>query len=106
MNAVLQHWLKADSQKHDSRSRTLFLSASVRPIAHSLKLLKMAFQRAFEHDAFAVAKAAAYSSILTLFPGLLIVGAILATSPRFEIYVGEISYALGQILPAGSGGNN
>jgi membrane protein len=69
---------------------------------HSLKLLTAAFRRAFEHDAFSVAKAAAYSSILTLFPGLLVLGAILATSPRFEVYIGEISYALGQILPAGS----
>jgi membrane protein len=103
MNAVLQHLLKEDPQKHDSRSRkTLSVSAPVRQSVHSLKLLKMAFRRAFEHDAFAVAKAAAYSSILTLFPGLLILGAILATSPRFEIYVGEISYALGRILPAGS----
>jgi membrane protein len=104
MNAVLQHLLKEDSQKHDSRSRSMLsVSAPVRQIVYALKLLKMAFRRAFEHDAFAVAKAAAYSSILTLFPGLLILGAILATSPRFEIYVGEICYALGRILPAGSG---
>jgi membrane protein len=33
-----------------------------------LRLLRLAFWRAFQHDAFATAKAAAYSSILTFFP--------------------------------------
>src|SRR5690348_17520931 len=36
-----------------------------------LRLLRLAFWRAFQHDAFATAKAAAYSSILTFFPTLL-----------------------------------
>jgi len=39
-----------------------------------LKLLGLAFWRAFEHDAFAVAKASAYSYILTFFPPLLVLG--------------------------------
>jgi len=103
MNAVLHLLLKEDSQRDSRTRKTLSTSDPVRQIVHSLSLLKMAFRRAFEHDAFSVAKAAAYSSILTLFPALLILGAILATSPKFEIYVGEISYALGLILPAGSG---
>lgn len=71
-------------------------------IRRFLVLLRMAVWRAFEHDAFAVAKAAAYSSILTLFPALLVVGSVLATSHRTEVYVREISYALGRILPAGA----
>jgi membrane protein len=58
--------------------------------------------RAFQHDAFAVAKASAYSSILTFFPALLVVGSVLATSSKGESYLREISYALGRILPAGS----
>src|SRR5438045_2291174 len=67
-----------------------------------LRLLRLAFWRAFQHDAFAVAKASAYSSILTFFPALLVVGSVLATSRRTEVYLREISYALGRILPAGS----
>jgi len=66
-----------------------------------LRLLRLAFWRAFEHDAFAIAKASAYSSILTFFPLLLVVGSVLATSRRTEVYLREISYAVGRILPAG-----
>jgi len=69
---------------------------------HFLRLLRLAFWRAFQHDAFAIAKASAYSSILTFFPGLLVIGSVLATSHRTEAYLREISYALGKILPAGS----
>jgi membrane protein len=71
-------------------------------IRRFLRLMRLAVWRAFEHDAFAVAKAAAYSSILTLFPALLVVGSILATTRKGEVYVREIGYALGRILPAGS----
>src|SRR6202048_4614723 len=67
-----------------------------------LRLLRLAFWRAFQHDAFAIAKAAAYSSILTFFPALLVIGAVLATSRKTEAYLSELSYALGKILPAGS----
>src|SRR5216684_2209374 len=66
------------------------------------RLLRLAFWRAFQHDAFATAKAAAYSSILTFFPALLIIGSVLATSRRTDEYLREISYALGRILPAGA----
>jgi membrane protein len=67
-----------------------------------LRLLRLAFWRAFQHDAFAIAKASAYSSILTFFPALLLVGSLLANSRRTEAYLREISYAVGKILPAGS----
>src|SRR5215472_9887138 len=66
------------------------------------RLFRMSVWRAFEHDAFAVAKASAYSSILTFFPALLVLGSVLATSGKGEAYLREISYALGRILPAGS----
>jgi membrane protein len=68
-----------------------------------LRLLRTAVWRAFQHDAFAIAKASAYSSILTFFPALLVVGSVLATSRKFAAYLREISYALDRILPAGSG---
>src|SRR6202007_209482 len=67
-----------------------------------LRLLRLAFWRAFQHDAFSIAKASAYSSILTFFPALLVVGSLLATSRKGAPYLREISYALSRILPAGS----
>src|SRR5271154_3619602 len=67
-----------------------------------LRLLRLAFWRAFQHDAFSIAKASAYSSILTFFPALLVVGSVLATSRKGAPYLREISYALSRILPAGS----
>jgi len=67
-----------------------------------LRLLRDSFWRAFAHDAFATAKASAYSSILTFFPVLLIIGSSLASWRKGGPYLREISYALGSILPAGS----
>src|SRR5215467_6455379 len=66
-----------------------------------LRLLRLSFWRAFVHDSFATAKASAYSSILTFFPVLLIVGSGLANWRKGGPYLREISYALGSILPAG-----
>lgn len=66
------------------------------------RLFRLAVWRAFEHDAFAIAKASAYSSILTFFPALLVLGSVVATIRRGDVYLREISYALGRILPAGS----
>ncbi len=68
-----------------------------------LRLLRLAFWRAFQHDAFSTAKASAYSSILTFFPALLVVGSVLATWRKGAPFLREISYALSRILPAGSG---
>src|SRR5260370_37206660 len=59
-----------------------------------LRLLRLAFWRSFQHDAFAIAKASAYSSILTFFPGLLVVGSLLATWRKGAPYLREISYAV------------
>jgi len=67
-----------------------------------LRLLRTAFWRAFVHDAFAIAKASAYSSIFTFFPVLVLVGSVLANWRKGAPYLREISYALGSILPAGS----
>jgi membrane protein len=67
-----------------------------------LRLLRLAVWRAFQHDAFSIAKASAYSSILTFFPALLIVGSVLATWPKGALFMREISYALSRILPTGA----
>src|SRR3984885_10537368 len=68
-----------------------------------LRLLRLAFWRSFQHDAFSIAKASAYSSILTFFPALLVVVSLLATWRKGAPYMREISYALSRILPAGGG---
>jgi len=70
-------------------------------ILRFLRLVRLAFWRAFQHDAFAIAKASAYSSILTFFPALLVVGSILATTRISDAYAREVGGALGKILPAG-----
>ena len=67
-----------------------------------LRLLRLAFWRAFVHDAFAIAKASAYSSILTFVPVLLLIGSTLASWRKGAPYLREISYAIGSIIPAGS----
>src|SRR5215813_12277076 len=71
-------------------------------IKRFLRLLRLALWRSFQHDAFAVAKASAYSMILTFFPALLVVGSVLATSYKNQAYLNEISGAIDRILPAGS----
>jgi len=67
-----------------------------------LNLLRKAVWRAFQHDAFAIAKASAYSSILTFFPTLLVLGSVLAARRNTQAYSREISDALTKILPAGT----
>jgi uncharacterized BrkB/YihY/UPF0761 family membrane protein len=67
-----------------------------------LRLLRLAFWRAFQHDAFSIAKACAYSSILTFFPLLLVVGSVLASFREGQVYMHELTIALGSILPTGS----
>ena len=59
-------------------------------MSHFFEHLRMAFWRAFEHDAFGVAKAAAFSAILTLFPAVLVFASILSRSSSSELFVREI----------------
>ena len=64
--------------------------------------LRRAFWQAFQHGQFSVAKAGAYSSILTLFPAFLVVTSILEASHQTEGFVQQISGAVGWVLPPGS----
>jgi len=64
--------------------------------------LRFAFWRAFQHDAFAVAKGAAFSAILTFFPAILVLASILSHSQSSEAFVREIFRAVGRILPKGT----
>lgn len=63
---------------------------------------RIAMLRAFQHDAFQVAKAAAFSAILTLFPAILVLASLLSISHLTEPVVRELSHALGRILPEGT----
>jgi membrane protein len=71
-------------------------------ILRFLNLLRKAVWRAFQHDAFAIAKASAYSSILTFFPTLLVLGSVLAARRNTQPFLREISEALAKIMPAGT----
>jgi len=63
---------------------------------------RLALWRAFQHDAFSVAKAAAFSAIITLFPAILMLASILSISRTTEMLFREVSHALGRILPEGT----
>jgi membrane protein len=63
---------------------------------------RMALLRAFQHDAFAVAKAGAFSAILTLFPATLVIASVLSISHTTVSLLREVSHALGRILPEGT----
>jgi membrane protein len=103
MSANPQH-LPSLSRDAVSRLHPVAERTTLKPlILRFLRLLRLAFWRAFQHDAFAVAKASAYSSILTFFPGLLVVGSVLATSRKTAGALREVTYALNRILPAGAG---
>ncbi len=67
-----------------------------------LVLLRRSFWNTFQHNGFAVAKAAAYSGILTLFPAFLVMASLLAASNRTSSFITQISYAIGKVLPPGS----
>jgi membrane protein len=64
--------------------------------------LRKALWRAFEHDVLGVAKGAAFSSVISLFPALLAVASILAAFNETADVVQEISYAVGRIMPPGT----
>ena len=64
--------------------------------------LRRAFWQAFEHGQFSIAKGAAYSSILTLFPAFLIITSALEASHNTEGFLEQIADAVGWVLPPGS----
>src|SRR5271167_250694 len=63
---------------------------------------RLALWRAFQHDAFAVAKGAAFSAIFTLFPAVLLVASVLSASRTTTAFAREIGHAVGRILPEGT----
>jgi membrane protein len=68
---------------------------------HFVTRVRRAFWQAFQHGQFSVAKGAAYSSILTLFPGFLIITSVLEAAHATEGFLYQISAAVGWVLPPG-----
>ena len=65
--------------------------------------VRLSLWRGFQHDAFGVAKGAAYSSILSLFPVLMIVASLMVTAANGPEYIMEITAAAYRVLPPGMG---
>ena len=61
-------------------------------------LTRRSFSSAQEDNCFNIAKGAAFSATLSLFPGLIVVAALLFRGDAAEM-VGEISRFMGQVLP-------
>jgi membrane protein len=64
--------------------------------------IRRAFWQAFLHGQFSIAKAAAYSSILTLFPAFLVVTSILEASHNTEGFLSQIASVVHWVLPPGA----
>jgi membrane protein len=71
---------------------------------HTLNQLRRAFWNGFRHGIFMNAKGAAYSSILTVFPALIVIAWVLNQTGMTATFLKEISNALGTVLPPGSRG--
>jgi membrane protein len=65
-----------------------------------LRHLRKAIWLALDHDVLNTAKASAYSGMLMLFPGMLVMTTLLAQVPEGTTLVGEIRASFEQFLPA------
>jgi membrane protein len=73
------------------------------PWKRYLRNFRLSFWRAFQHDAFGVAKGVAYSAVFSLFPILMIVASLLITATNGQQYVREIVDTAYRVLPPGMG---
>jgi membrane protein len=64
-----------------------------------LQQLRRATLHALSHDVLTLARAAAYSAILGLFPALLVITTVVALVPQGDTLMGEIRSALADFLP-------
>jgi membrane protein len=71
-------------------------------MASFVRQFRKALWLALEHDVLNTAKAAAYSGMLTLFPALVVLTALLAQVPEGTSLVGEVRGAFEQFLPGDS----
>jgi membrane protein len=67
-----------------------------------LRIVGRALSRSLEDDVFGLAKAGAYSAILTLFPALMVLAAILASSENTRLLLDQAADALSHIFPRGT----
>jgi membrane protein len=65
----------------------------------AVQYLRKALWSAFGHSAFSMAKAAAYSAMLSIFPALVVVTTLFAVMPSGDDIRGVIRSALQQVLP-------
>lgn len=61
--------------------------------------LRQAFWKAFGHNAFTIAKASAYSALLSLFPALLVAARLLSVAPTSDAVRGDVHSLLVDVLP-------
>lgn len=61
--------------------------------------LQRALWKAFGHNAFTIAKSAAYSELLSLFPALLVVATLLSLTPATENIRGDVRNLVFDLLP-------
>jgi membrane protein len=66
---------------------------------HLVRRLRSAFWGAFQHGQFSIAKAGAYSSILTLFPAFLVITSLLEASHQTDVFIRQIAATVGWVLP-------
>ena len=72
-------------------------------LSRLVRNVRLSLWRGFQHDALGVAKGGAFSSILSLFPVLMIVASVLVSVRDGPQYVAEITDAAYRILPPGMG---
>lgn len=68
-----------------------------------LRTLKIALIRAFEHDALGHAKGAAFSSILSFFPALMLATSLMVMFDSTRVFADELARDLSRFLPPGIG---
>ena len=64
-----------------------------------LQDLRRALWKAFGHNAFTIAKAAAYSELLSLFPALLVAATFLSAAPTSDAVRNDVRALLADLLP-------
>jgi membrane protein len=65
----------------------------------ALEKFRLALLTSLSHDVFGIAKGAAYSAILCLFPTMLVITTLLALTPESDTVRGEMRAAFAEVLP-------
>ena len=68
-------------------------------MARALEKFRLALMTSLSHDVFGIAKGAAYSAILCLFPTMLVITTLLALTPESDTVRGEMRAAFAEVLP-------